>query len=759
MFMKNSLAMLLCLTMLACSSASNQDEGLASNADEIAAETDFSEDAFGDSLDEESGEDFFAESEGDETADESFFEDGFAEEEPAEQSIAANDETFSEDDFSEEDFSEEDFSEEDFSEEDMAFSEEDFEGEDFADESTDELFAEDESLDDFAIEEEAPVELAEQNIAEPPVVEETPIIETPLVSGGENRIVGLDFLANKNGGTILISSLKPVQFRQRKNLSTGQHIVEIEGVKLPEKFQRPYDTREFNGSIGLFQAYQEKGSNVARFVLQTKSNSEPLITQEGEALLILAQNPVQEYQMAEAPDEGEIDFENNRITVDTDAIRRDEEILKDKSIEDFLTGNTNYYGKKINIELVNTNIIEVFNILAEQSNLNIIVAEGVSGNITLRLREIPWDQALMVVLQSKQLGYVKNGNILRIAPLKTIEKEANDARAVIEAQKKLLPVKVRIYPVSFAQANDISTQVQDFLTPDRGKVKADTRTNSIIVTDLPEVLDKVGKLIKRLDTETPQVLMEAKFVETTEDFDRQVNIGLGTGTYTSTAGNEYSYSGLTSNGNSGLSMTFNSISSLGSIGAFLDLYEKKNLARVISSPRVIGLNNEAATISQTTQVLDKTTTTSTDGRTTATSFTPRDLTLNLTMTPQITADGGVLMEISVQRDVAGAQEVEETASATPIGTRSAQTKVLVPNGDTIVIGGVYQFDQTKEEIKIPYLGDIPLLGTLFRKDTTKNVKNELMIFVTPRVLNIDKAFNSGDVFIEQAEGVPAEQSL
>ncbi|MEC9282272.1 MAG: secretin N-terminal domain-containing protein, partial [Bdellovibrionota bacterium] len=641
MYMKNSLAVLICLSLLGCSSASSQDEGLASNADEIVAETDFSGEDFGDfeeSAEEGSEEDFFAESESEElSSGENFTEDDFSEED-------FNEDDFSEDDIanSEEDFSEDDFSEEDFSEEDMVFSEDDLEGEDFAEGEADDFFAEEESFDEMEMEAEPSVELADQNISEP-TIEETPVVETPIVASGDNRIVGLDFLANKNGGTILISSLRPVQFRQRKNLSTGQHIVEVEGVQLPEKFQRPYDTREFNGSIGLFQAYQEKGSNVARFVLQTKSNSEPLITQEGEALLILAQNPVQEYQMAEAPDEGEIDFDNNRITVDTEAIRRDEEVLKDKSIEDFLTGNTNYYGKKINIELVNTNIIEVFNILAEQSNLNIIVAEGVSGTITLRLREIPWDQALMVVLQSKQLGYVKNGNILRIAPLKTIEKEANDARAVIEAQKKLLPVKVRIYPVSFAQASDISSQVQDFLTPDRGKVKADTRTNSIIVTDLPEVLEKVGKLIKRLDTETPQVLMEAKFVETTEDFDRQVNLGLGTGSYTSESGNSYSYTGLTGNGNGGLNMTFNSVSSLGSIGAFLDLYEKKNLARVISSPRVIGLNNESATISQTTQVLDKTTTTSTDGGTSSTSFTPRDLTLNLTMTPQITADGGVLM--------------------------------------------------------------------------------------------------------------------
>lgn len=710
-------------------------------------------------------------------------DDEFAEED------AEEDDEFSDDEFAQEDF-DEDSEEEGFDESDEGdeFAEEDAEegfddseegdeeelaGDDFEEDSDGEFEEEGEEV---AFEEESDEDASDEFVADSEEttdesVEEVASTDEELVypendpSAGEvaqdgAKVTGLDFLSNQNGGTIMISTNSPVEFSQRKNLGTGQYIVEIDNINLPKRFQRPYDTREFGGAIGLFQAYQEPGSSKARFVIQLNGDVEPLISKEGNAIMVLASTK-KELPNQQMLAEGEAASTNNATdeeiasqTVDLQAVRNDKKILGEKSIEDFLIGNTNYYGKKINIELVDTDILRVFDIIAEQSNLNIVVSEDVKGKITLKLRDIPWDQALMVVLQSKQLGYVKSGNILRIAPLKKIEQESREARKVIEAQMKLQPLKVRIFPISYAVADDVVGQVQDFLTEGRGKVKADKRTNSVVVTDVPEVLEKVDKLVKALDTETPQVLMEAKFVEASEDFTKDINLNINNSSRTSDANNQVNFIGsdpsATSGGtdfNAGFFLTFNSVFSVGSLTAKLDLYEKKNLARVISSPRVVGLNNEEAKITQVNQVLDKSKVAEgTDGATTITvTFVPKDVKTELSIKPQITAEGSILMDIQVQRDVAGAQESDEGVTARPISTRSAKTKVLVPNGDTVVIGGVYTFDNSKIKTRMPYLSDVPILGTLFKDERSGYTKSELMIFVTPRVLNIDKAFNKGTI--------------
>jgi type IV pilus assembly protein PilQ len=731
--MKNKLILIAWIAVLGISlggcSSSEKSDAPASAADEIAAEADF----------EENFDDF---------GDEEFSEE-------------SSDENLAQEDFSEEDF--ESFGDEEFNEE---VAEEELGGEEFFAEegageeiSESDLNFEEAPSEELAItEESSPAEsseLEEFNVAvEAPSNELTTPVDTN--TSGSAKVIGLDFLSNQNGGTIMISTDQPVSFRQRKNLATGQYIIEVDGVNLPAKYQRPYDTREFGGAIGLFQAYQEQGSNTARFVIQLNGDVEPLVSQEGNALMVLASTR-EEVPEVETVTEVAMSPEGDRLSteaVDIDAVKKDEKLLGEKTIEDFLVGNTNYYGKKINIELVDTDILRVFDIIAEQSNLNIVVSQEVKGNITLKLRDIPWDQALMVVLQSKQLGYVKNGNILRIAPLAKLEEESKEARKVIEAQKKLQPVKVRIFPISYAQAADIVTQVNEFLTPERGKAKEDKRTNSVIVTDTASVLEKVAKLIKSLDTETPQVLMEAKFVEATETFTKDINMNILSQSFDNTNSTTSTFYGIDSEETTvpgGFFVTFNNLANLGNLTARLALFEKRNLARVISSPRVVGLNNEEAKIVQTNQVLDVTQVLSGESSNVTTTFTPKDVKTELSIKPQITAEGSILMDMAVQRDVAGAQEKAGDATSRPINTREVKTKVLVPNGDTVVIGGVYSFDNSKVKSRIPYFSDVPILGTLFKGETSEYAKSELMIFVTPRVLNIDKAFNSGTILGEGSE--------
>lgn len=691
--------------------------------------------------------------------DDEFGDDEFDEEEEAESDEFAQDDIEEDDDFDSDEEESEDFAEE---------SEDSEETDGFGEDTEEEIaLEEDDSSDELAVDSEENEEELVSDVDDSQEELQYPGSDPESTEiAGDNSVVGLDFLSNQNGGTIVISTKVPAQFSQRKNLGTGQYIVELDGVSLPERFKRPYDTREFDGAIGMFQAYQEPGSNKARFVIQLNGDVEPLISKEGNSVMVLASTKKdvsvqqaiadseasQNSQLSSAEEEEKVAAE----TVDLDAVRRDKKILGEKSIEDFLIGNTNYYGKKINIELVDTDILRVFDIIAEQSNLNIVVSEQVKGKITLKLRDIPWDQALMVVLQSKQLGYVKNGNILRIAPLKKIEQESREARKVIEAQMRLQPLKVRIFPISYAVAEDVVSQVKDFLTENRGKARADKRTNSIIVTDVPMVLEKVDKLVKALDTETPQVLMEAKFVEATEEFSKDMNlnivkndnVGVNTGdTTTNFIGPDPSATGGGTDFSGGFFLNFSNIVSIGNLTAKLDLYEKRNLARVISSPRVVGLNNEEAKITQVNQVLDVSKVADASGGSTTltVSFTPKDIKTELVIKPQITAEGSILMDIDVQRDVAGGVQIQEGVAARPISTRTAKTKVLVPNGDTVVIGGVYSFDNSKVKTKNPILSDIPILGTLFRDETSGYSKSELMIFVTPRVLNIDKAFNRGAI--------------
>lgn len=721
----------------------------------------------------------------DEIAEESedLSEDG-AEESAAENTSEASDEV-AEDSSSDEEFEEDDFGEEAASEDEMS---EDKSDQAAAEESFDEDFAEDDTADEVAQEEgggdEAIAEEpAQEEMADQAAVEENPeeiaqeIDEAPQGEamaapmeeagasaglGDQQSVVGLDFLSNEAGGTIVISTSGPVEVQKRKNLETGQYVIELPNTLVPAKFQRPYNTQEFNGAIGMFKAYQAQDSNVARFVIQLNQDSEPLVEREGNSILIVASKKTVQQEVAETT--GSTDLKAEDIyepSVDQSQVQGDQAILASKTVEDYLSGNTKFYGRRINIELKDVDIRDVFDFIAEQSGLNIIVSDQVKGNINVKLRQIPWDQALVTVMQTKQLGYVRSGNILRIAPLTDLKKESEDAREVIEAQRGLQPLRIKIFPVSYAKAKDLLPQLKDFVTQKRGNIKADERTNNIILTDIAENIQKIGKLIEDLDTETPQVLMEAKIIEAKEEFKRK--IGFNYKGDANTTGDTITLDYFNVPKDDGITFTFNSVSLFGKLEAFLSLSEEESLVRVIAAPRIVGLNNIQSKISQTTQVYDKTITVDDQGNKIAT-VTAKDVNLELVITPQITADGGVLMNIKLKREFGGNKLTfgdggSDSSEVTPVNKREAQTTVLVPNGDTVVIGGVYQNDVTDGSKKIPFLADIPIIGYLFKGKSYENLRNELMVFVTPRVLNSEKAFSRGEKFIEQTQNSMQDQQM
>ncbi|MBK9293203.1 MAG: secretin and TonB N-terminal domain-containing protein [Oligoflexia bacterium] len=543
------------------------------------------------------------------------------------------------------------------------------------------------------------------------------------------RITALDFNANDNGGTVNIRTNKEVNFTTRKNDNTNQFIIELNNTTVAAKFKRPYITKEFPGAIASVQAYQAKGADkIVRIVVQLRANVEPAVLQNANTLSVsasgLSPEAQPQEQVAQQEEQTAEPGQQEGETQDTQgATVEDPQIMSNKSFDSFLLGQNKFYGKKISIEVTNQDVKEVFKFISEESGLNIILDDDVTGKVTMKLRKVPWDQALAIILQSKQLGYIRNGSILRVASLRTLKTESLTAREVLDAQKSLQNVRVQVYPISYAKSDELSTQVKDLLTA-RGKVTADKRTNTIVVADIPEVLSKVKALIAKLDTQTPQVLIEAKIIEARDTFERT----LGVNSYTFAPGTATSGS---------LSVSTGVLDVAGDFSTSLTLLEKENQIKVLSSPKIVALDRVEATIEQTTQFPIRTVVSTASGTSTSTSF--QDLKLQLKVKPQITIDGGVIMDLAISRDIQG-QSADSVTGAKEVGKRQASTQVLVENGDTIVIGGIYQSDVSEQEGGVPFLKDIPLLGWIFKGTTKNKDKNELVIMLTPKILNREKAF-------------------
>lgn len=635
--------------------------------------------------------------------------------------------------------------------------------------------SEDQELEDSLAENPTP---PPENLEDPTKLGDTdqtpPAIEAPAESatapqqtaGGTTSsetvtVTGLDFKANDNGGTIVIKTSAPTSYTTRAVPEKNQFVIEVQNAILPKKFQRPYNTKEFSSAIGLINGYQNKGSKTARIVVQLREPIEPSVQQEGNSILVMALGggtAVAE-DGAAAPTETATTAEPAPTEAATSDF--DDRILKGRTLDDFLTGTMKFYGRPISLQVKDGDLRDVFNFISEESGLNLVLTDEVTGKVSVKLKEIPWDQALVVVMQSKQLGYIRQGNILRVAPLKAIRAETDATKDVIESQKGLQPLKVKVFPVSYAQAKDLEPQVQGFLST-RGKVRADTRTNALVVNDISEVISKIEKLLKALDTQTPQVMIEGKIVEARETFAQSIGVTWGAGPKDarSTLGFSENYASMDA-GSTTSALTIGplvgQLFDWTNVAAKLQLYEKESKIKVLSSPRIVTLNNIKATIEQTTEVPLVTVTTSTTG--VSRSVTYKSAKLQLGVTPQITSDGGVILSVNVMREFFGKDVFDET-EARPLNSRQASTTVLVNNGDTAVIGGIYQNDATETETGIPFLRKIPLLGNLFKGQTQDMEKNELLIFLSPRVLNVEKAFGGAEQPAAQtAEPEPETESL
>lgn len=575
---------------------------------------------------------------------------------------------------------------------------------------------------------------AEEEAVAPVPVEEPPAPE-------KAHIRDIRFVANSAGGTVVIETSKVVSYQTRMNPSTRQFVIELAGVELPPSLQRPYMSQGAGSRVGSINAYQSEGSDTARVVIQMTGpmNGEPIVQQEGTALVVIPPAPPVVTQAPPPP----------APVAPTSS--EPKQALAARTLDEFLTGNQRFFGRAISLQVKDADVRDVVNFLGEESGANVVMSDDIQGKISLKLRRIPWDQALVTIMRTKGYGYVRQGNVLRISSLKKLQEETEAANKIIEAQKNIVPSIVEVIPVSYAAIDDLTKNLNAFLSKE-GKIVADNRTSTIIVTDKAEVVDRVKKLVKTLDIAPPQVSIESKIVEAREEFSNFVGVNWGfTGaakTIDPSGGANGGPLDLTLKAEStSLTGTFAGVSPFsmgvkvgvldvfGDLSASLTLAERDSLAKVISAPRISTMNREKSTILQQGENVSIMTNVSPTGeKTTSEKRTP--FALELSVTPQITSDGGVIMDLDVKREFLG-PVINTEIQARAVNRRSAKTKILVRNGQTAVIGGIYTNDELESENGIPLLKEIPLLGWLFKSRNVERAKNELLIFMTPRIMASD----------------------
>jgi len=421
-----------------------------------------------------------------------------------------------------------------------------------------------------------------------------------------------------------------------------------------------------------------------------------------------------------------------------------------------------YSGRRISLDFKDVDIADVLRLIAEVSDLNVIAGDEVRGKVTIRLVDVPWDQALDIILLTKGLGFMRIGNVLRIAPNDVIAQEEEARLQERRAKERLEDLVVKLQPVNYADANDIKAMVKELLT-ERGTVNVDTRTNTLVLKDIPSVIDEATALVKAIDTQTPQVMIEAKIVEARLQFSREFGSVWSVGVQPlSDAWDDASplrqdigsnfmrlrpsqlpgAAGAT-NGAVFANPITNLPTAVANVGAFL-LDEKINLdvqlqaaevngdGKVISSPRVVTMDNSKAKIEQGVSIPFQTF----ENGDAQLEFV--DAVLKLDVTPHITANQSIIMEVNVTRN-APDDSVFTLTGSPAIAKNEVDTETLVKDGQTLVLGGIYVVNKSKRQSRVPYLHRIPILGGAFKNNEISDDRQELLIFVTPRIVQVDQA--------------------
>jgi type IV pilus assembly protein PilQ len=415
----------------------------------------------------------------------------------------------------------------------------------------------------------------------------------------------------------------------------------------------------------------------------------------------------------------------------------------------------------VSLDFQGADLRAVLRTFADISGLNIVIDPTIQGTVDVALRDVPWDQALDIILRANKLGYIVDGTIVRIAPLTVLADEEAQRRKLSEEQALAGELQVFTRSLSYARAEDLRLLLTSTALSSRGSIQTDTRTNTIIITDLPGRLQQAGDLLTKLDQPQPQVEIEARIVQTTREFARNLGVQWGLNARATQAlGNTLPFAfpnqggvtgrtGITQGppapdqgfdsadtvvnlpvvgATSGIGLALGSINGAVNLDVALSALERQGQGRLLSTPRVATQNNVEAQIMQGIQIPIQTVANNT------VTVTFKDAALTLLVTPQITAANTVIMRISIEN--ASPDFSRSVNNIPPIDTQRAVTQVLVSDGETTVIGGIYISREQANQDRTPGLSRIPLLGWLFRRDILQDDSRELLIFITPKIVRL-----------------------
>ena len=554
-------------------------------------------------------------------------------------------------------------------------------------------------------------------------------------------IENIDFRRGENGEGRVIIKLTEANIPMDISEQDGKVVVRFIGANLPEELNQHLDVIDFATPVQSIESMMR--DNAARIEI----------------------NPINlNYE--------HLAYQTDRsFTIELKPISREEleEIKKDKF---------GYVGERLSLNFQDIPIRAVLQLIADFTGLNVVVSDSVDGNLTLRLKNVPWDQALDIILKAKGLDKRENGNVVLIAPSEEI---AAQEKLELEAKQQIVdlaPLRTAYFQINFAKVGELEKLFEQSgenkgMLSARGSVIIDERTNSIMVKDTDESITEVRRILSKLDVPVRQVLIESRIVIATDDFIKEMGVRFGANYAKSTNPDSLSVSSGTFQGSSSvinqasnnlvtgnpitpvripqggvfeqggpgadrLNVNLPSASATGSIafailsgGNLLDLElsarEAENTSEIVASPRVVTADRNEAFIESGVEIPYETTTSSG-----ATQIAFKKAVLSIKVTPQITPDDRVILDLQVNKDAVG--ELFGIDQVPSIDTREVQTQVLVNNGDTVVLGGIYESTLSDELDKVPVLGDLPLIGSLFRHTLKRDEKAELLIFVTPKIL-------------------------
>ncbi|PIG00527.1 type IV pilus secretin PilQ [Comamonas sp. 26] len=552
----------------------------------------------------------------------------------------------------------------------------------------------------------------------------TPVFESKSTSSDMVPIRGVDFRRGSDGsGRIVVSlgnSQVGVDLRQEGKGLT----VDFLRTALPENLRKKLDVADFGTPV------------------QTISTS-----QQGDHVRMRIE-PVGDWEHSAYQSDNQFVVEVRQKKVDTSK----------------LTQGPGYSGEKLSLNFQNIEVRSLLQVIADFTNFNIVTSDTVTGALTLRLKDVPWDQALQIIMDAKGLGMRKSGSVLWIAPKDEIDaRTKRDYEAAMEIQK-LEPLRTQGFQLNYAKAADILQQITTssggaggagnstrFLSS-RGSAISEPRTNQLFVTDTPTKLEEMKNLLATLDVPVRQVMIEARIVEARDTFGRSLGVKFGGGAVGSNASmtsSQFLPDGANTKFPSGnfvnLPASISGINTVGqlafsvfnsSMSRFLSLelsaLEAEGDGKIISNPRLVTADQNKALIEQGTEYPYSVT--APNGATTI-SF--KKAVLKLEVTPQITPEGDIILDLDVNKDSRG----ETTTQGVAIDTKHIKTQVLVENGGTVVIGGIFEMEETNQVNKVPLFGDLPVLGHLFRNNTKASSKREMLVFITPKMLS--QVRNSG----------------